>query len=67
MKQVHTKGVKIPGTVRASPCPGGEGRGEGERLSNPIFGLGGPNSLQWGWKHAPTTVSWRDEIIQRIP
>src|SRR5438445_8609631 len=37
MKQFHTKGVKIPGTVRASPSPGGEGRGEGERFLQSHF------------------------------
>src|SRR5438270_9408288 len=37
MKQLHTKGVKIPGTVRASPSPGGEGRGEGERFLQSHF------------------------------
>jgi len=55
-KQFHTKGVKIPGTVHASPSPGAadevsvknksdSGRGEGERFSNPIFRIGALKSF----------------------
>src|SRR5437588_12782515 len=35
MKQFNS--VKIPGAVRASPSPGGEGRGEGERFLQSHF------------------------------
>src|SRR5438132_14149951 len=49
----------MPGTVRASPSPGGEGRGEGERLSNPIFGLGGgPDKIA----HQPLVHVGRYEV-----
>ena|SRR5438552_7532212 len=37
MKQFHTKGREHSGTVRASPSPGGEGRGEGERFLQSHF------------------------------
>ena len=37
----HQRARKFPGTVRASPSPGGEGRGEGGRFLKPIFGVGG--------------------------
>src|SRR5437762_5179700 len=37
MKRFHTKGRENSGPVRASPSPGGEGRGEGERFLESHF------------------------------